>query len=615
MAESVDPQWSEQLQRGRIIDPLQVDRVRNRILTDLLFGIVSIQIYQRLRYISFFLWCLDNLEDPSKQDIVPLEKVFLLANVAHDHQGAKDRGENGLSGSSSVPWNRDELQDESQGAFSIADDEFKIMDSGSSAFSAYYKSIMDRLLVTDGLEPTPLGEQIADAFDAAVDVDFAEVEAAADSEEVPQDLVQRFSQSGCCCLLDGAEEGLLRKAYFSLVSPGSSYVDLAFTDVASAQELDIAASIQDTDILSILDVPEEATDVDEYLDRYFVGNFGAKMRESLTVFLWIADQFSRDTETPLSEVEAFADIQELWRLARYYDYFNYACESLLFAVLWSLKSEDAIYPDALLNQIISNPTYAQTVQGLLDELETESDPEERDALDAAFQYLYFDEPPEERRTVQVIRTDNAFEGTWTDLQAAVRDRLDPAAFNVDDELAEWKLKQLIGNEVSDRAGEADDVSARVFAYVTVLLAILKLREEHYFSSADHEQYWQWFVRFENRPPGALSILETLDTEQELSTFVHEFSKRWVIKQHDKALYEKMEASRMPRLFTRDVEGRMEFARFDDPDYGEPGLTETKYERMVDILLDLGLLNSADTGTFDISVEGRDWLEQFVEVGQ
>jgi len=95
MGSLLDPQWTEKLTKGRIIDPLQLDTVRNRILTDLLWGVVSIQIYQRLRYISFSLWCLNNMDDPSKRDLIPFEKVFLLANIAHDHNDGKGRGENG----------------------------------------------------------------------------------------------------------------------------------------------------------------------------------------------------------------------------------------------------------------------------------------------------------------------------------------------------------------------------------------------------------------------------------------------------------------------------------------------------------------------------------------
>ena len=115
----LDPQWTKKLDSGRIIDPLQLDTVRNRILTDLMWGTVSIQIYQRLRYISFSLWCLDNLEDPSKRDLISYEKIFLLANLTHDHNDEKGRGENGLSGADNVPWTKEDLQNGNESPFSI----------------------------------------------------------------------------------------------------------------------------------------------------------------------------------------------------------------------------------------------------------------------------------------------------------------------------------------------------------------------------------------------------------------------------------------------------------------------------------------------------------------
>lgn len=606
--EAIDPRWSEELDLGRIQDPLQLDTVRNKVLSDLLWGITSIQIYQRLRYISFFLWCLDNLENPSKDDLVPFEKIFLLANIAHEHRDEKNRGTNGLSGSSNVPWSSDELRESENDPFSITAESFKIQDSGSSGFSQYYKSIMARLLLTDRLSPTPLGRQVADAFDAAVDVDFEEVQEAVDEHEVSQDLLTAFAEGACCCLLDGQEEEFLRKAYFGLITPATGYEDLSFTDREDAPELNLDVSISDADVLSLLDVPDEVVDVDDYLDRFFGGNFGAKMRESFLLFLWIAANRDRGTGYELSHVPRFGDIREMWRLFLFYEYLNYGCEALLSGVLWPLRTSGPVQPDDLLERIVSNDMYRETVQAVLDELRIEDGDGALGALDSAFQHIYYGDAVETDVTVTHDSVDKGFEGSWTDLMTELESRIDPGSYRVDDAPAEWMLKRLTKQQLRNRSGPAIDVSSRIFAYVTVLFAVLKVRHRNYSPEGSREQYWSWLSNMEDRQPGPVSLINALDGDGELASFFHSFSRQWVIDRYHVALYDKMDTSRMPRLFSRDFTGRIDFQ-----EWRKPTLTLTKFERMADILYDLGLLESGDVNDFELTDEGHDWLKQFVEV--
>jgi hypothetical protein len=602
----IDPQWTERLDSGRIIDPLQLDTVRNRMLTDLMWGVVSIQIYQRLRYIPFSLWCLDNLEDPSRHDLIPFEKIFLLANVAHEHSDEKGRGENGLSGAGNVPWSQSDFYETSNESFSISDESFQIQNSGSSGFSSYYQGIMERLLLIDGLELTPLGKEIADAFDQSVGVEFEELEDAVKQDEADRELVLDFTDS-CCCLLNGQEEELLRKAYFGLISSSRTYENLSWMEPGEKDQFQLESESAE-EVMEFLEA-DGVIDIDEYLKRYFSGSYGSKMRDSFLLFLWIAYQQENGFQ-PLSEVEELEEIQGLWRLYRYYDFFNFGSEALLTAVLRGLRDKsNPVHPDALLSDIVSSEVFSQTVNAVLEGVEVEDSGEEQDGLDMAYQYVYYGEPTGYESDIDIVEPASGFTGSWPELLDRIEEEVDASSFDVDAKISEWKLKRLIEEEVSD-GGNSMESASRIFAYTTVLFGLLKLRHEEVFSQDDHRSYWGWFTKFEKKPPGPVSLLRSLDSDQELQVFAQQLGRRWAIVQYNEALYEKMDTSRMPRLFSKDYTGKIDYQ-----ESWSPTLSETKFDRMVDVFFDLGLLEEPSTSSFSVTSDGRSWLSQFVEVDQ
>ena len=603
-----DPEWTEKLSSGRIIDPLQLNTFRNRMLTDLMWGVVSIQIYQRLRYISFSLWCLNNLEDPSRQDLVPFEKIFLLANIAHSHHNAKDRGENGLSGAGNVPYDQNDFHDGANSTFSISDEAFQIQDSGSSGFSSYYQSIMERLLLIDGLTPTPLGQDVAEAFEEEVNVEFEDLSKAVERGEVNRELILDFTKA-CSCLLNGREEELLKKAYFGLVSSEKMYGSLSWSRLEESKRLKIENDSVDS-IMRFLEV-DEVNNIDEYLKRYFSGSYGAKMRDSFLLFLWIADQ-DRDHSSSLSNVEELRDIHKLWRLYRYYDFFNYGVEALLTAVLRNLKSkEDSVHPRDLLSEIVNNEEYGRTVNAVLAGIEDRETNSDQDGLKRAFQYIYYGEARPNKSEISHIdieKVDEEFTESWPNLLEEIEGSINVSKFSVDAEISEWKLKRLIGGEVNNPKGSNLDSSSRIFAYTTVLMGLLKLRHENIFDRENHRPFWNWFTKFEKQPPGPVSLLQSLDSNRDLQEFMQQFVKKWAIVQYNEALYEKMDTSRMPRLFSKDYTGKIDYQ-----ESWHPGLSKTKFDRMADIFFDLGLLEEPSTETFEITTKGENWLSRFMEV--
>jgi hypothetical protein len=326
------------------------------------------------------------------------------------------------------------------------------------------------------------------------------------------------------------------------------------------------------------------------------------MRESFVVFLWISAQ-DGEYEKSLNDVEELGTIREMWRLYRYYDYFNYGCESLLSAVLQALENVDgSTPPDQLLNLIVSKDEFTRTISATLEGVEVE-EMGDQDSLDAAFQYLYYGKPTGYNSSINLnLGNDTeSFRGTWSDMLDEVEKKVDPG-FDPHSEPTEWKMKRLIDQEITSPT--SIESSSRVFAYASVLFALLKLRHKRVFSKDEYRDYWEWFINFETKPPGPVSILDSLNSSNStVDSFMKEIADTWAIKRYDEALYQKMDSSRMPLLYSKDFTGEIEYKG-----YYSARLSHIKFNRLIDILYELGLVTEPDTDSFSITPKGEEVLE-------
>lgn len=613
MPETIDPEWTDKVDFGRILDPLQLNRVRNRMLNHMLYGIVSVAITQRLRYISFSLWCLNNLDEPTKDDIVPLEKIFVLANVAHDHEGQNDRDERGLSGRDNVPWSSEELRNSDNSSFSISNEKFRIQKGNSTAFSQYYRGITQHLLLTEnGYDVTTLGRKVAEAYGKAVKVDFEDLKDAANQEQVSKQTILELAKSGCGCEISSEEKELLTKTYLGLISSATRYDQLSFSSLDQVDAFELEAILAEEDAPEVEDLLEEE-DANQFLEKFFFGQSSAKMRESLMLFLWVAKQQETESYDAISNFNQFNQIRELWRMQLYYSYFVYACETMLFATLWTLRSRNSLYPEQLLESITQNPAFGKAVKDAINSINSET-ADSNNGLDTAFQYFYYGKPSEER-SVSVEEGEDSYEGTWQNLQNNIREHIDVSELSADEKITEWKLKQLIENEVGNTSSDPEESSARIFGYVAVLLALLRLRYDEFFSKEEYSQYRNWISKVEESSDGLDSLLESLEGDDDLDQFIQDFSYCWVIKQHNEAVYSKMGSSRMPRLFSQDFNGRIDFQQTGYTDGWSSSLSEIKFKRMVDVMYELGLIENDGFDDFQTTERGKSILSQFMEVSE
>jgi len=191
--------------------------------------------------------------------------------------------------------------------------------------------------------------------------------------------------------------------------------------------------------------------------------------------------------------------------------------------------------------------------------------------------------------------------------------MDLSKFLMDDETSEWKIKRLIRQEVSKPSGNHMETSSRIFGYATALLAVLKLRYEHFFSSESYDRYWEWIKQIEKTSPGPVKIIDSLKDNGDLDEFIREFAHHWVIQQHNKAVYTKMDSSRMPRLFSQNFTGQIDFQHSDYVDDWSTSLSPLKFKRMADILYELDLVEGDDFDHLRITERGKILINRFCEV--
>lgn len=603
----IDPQWTKKVGLGsRLQDPLELNTVRNRILRHLLYNIKSVAITQRLRYISFSLWCIDNLDNPTEEDLVPFEKIFLLSNLAHEHDGGNKREEKGFSGKSNVRWSKEELKESSGKKISLSREKWVIQKENFSAFSNYYQTMLDSLLLKGKkFNLTPLGQKIAKAFDHSLSVKFKELKKAVKKEVVSSELLNEFSSKGCCCKISEKEKELLKKAYFCSIEPSLDLKNLKFTSISNTSSFDLK-SLLSRENLNDLNIDEDS---DKILERFLSEQQGPKIRESLSLFLWIAAQQDNNSYKHISNWHGNQDIKELWKTTVYYDYFIYSCESLLFSISSLLQSRNRIHPEKLLSEIVEDEYFRKTIYKTLNSIKTGEEQNSRD-LDTIFQYIYYGKPPVETK-VEFEATKNKFKGSWSDLEEDIENKIDLSKFSPKDKITEWKIKNLINQEIKKSPENYVKSSSRIFGYNAVLLALLELRYDQFFSEDKYSLYWEWISKVEDSDVGPNKIIKSIEKNDkvDLEEFIKDFSHEKVIQRHNQAIYNKMGPSKMPRIFSKDSEGRIDLQR---PKYlkrWSSSLSDLKFKRMLDILYELGLVKSADFGNFRATEEGKELLNE------
>lgn len=624
----IDPRWTERPDTGRDLDPLSVTTVRNRILSDLLFAFVSNAITQRIRYLSFWAWCLDNLADPSRAERSLYEKIFLFAALAHDCPDENAIAENGLVGATrTVRDGSDrqiqELYDPDSETIDISADRFTLAGNNESGFDMYYAAIMIRLLLLeDSATVSPLGRELAAAYDATVDVEFDALQAAVSDAEVSTELLDQLGADGCPCTLSDREQELLTKAFLGMVTRADSYDDLALTNATRPDQLQLRGYLGDTTtggedaVTALVEGDWTNVDRDEHdvvLRRYLNRGFGTKMRASVILFLRVAEWLADERGPATVSFGALEDARAHWRLLVHTDFFVHGCESLFIGLLGALRELEPITAPELLTTLTDTEAYGQTIRALCDGTTFEQTDGEIDTQRQTFNAIYYGDWFDHPTAITVEDSLSAFEpfqGSWADLQDTITHRPDPAAFELHP-ATERGCRTFCDQHLAE-PGSVEN-AARIAGAVTVLCATLQTRYTAHFSQSAFDRYRSWFASLDDRPSPAVIWGQDPDSGQPIAEWFQQFTQKWILDRYFEVLYQKIRRgpSKAPQHLSSDHTGQLSFERL----YSGPNLSNLKFDRMAETLYELGLVQTQHPESLVPTDRGRQLTARFLEAAE
>ena len=598
------PTWTEKPKKMRIIDPLGTERTINRLLSRLLFPVLSNAITYRLRYLSYWTWVTKNVDAHTKADRALYEKVYLFANVAHDCSGDGTEGKGIVNASRKIKHETtiSELYQSEFAGIDISPAHFTLT-NGQSGFDQYYKGVLYNLLLFENEQTlTPLGQALAQAFDAALGVEFTAVQEAVDQEYVTTDLVEQLGTDGCLCQLSSREQELLAKAHLGATTRETSWNELNFIDNLEALELSLVGYLAQeqqemaAELLDEDDVDDEAgADIElSDLEIYIGSGQDAFTRASFLLLLLVSDWVeSTPAETP--PFDELSDARRLWQFVICSEYFSDALETLLIATYQALRATGPATGNVIIQELVEHPAFESALTTALTGIKTATEPDSPDRLRQTKHAIYYGTACEGTPRLD-IEEDPAATGHEidpdTESWAEIRDRItSPGPDFVLDETSEWGIRVLIGDALQSSPSLA--TSARLFAYSGLLLAQIQARYHQLFGADDLLPHRQWFLETQQKPSPQLVWALPYDEAQSFRTVVGDIAHEQVLQRYQKRLYNKIgdQLGKSPQLLSVDADGTLSYERSFNRDH--PNRPTLKYDRTADILYELGWIDTDD----------------------
>lgn len=623
-----NPAWTEQPQTVSEQNMLGAETLRNRrLLTGLLYPLLSNAITLRLRYLSFWLWVLNNHEHPSQSERSLYEKLFLFSMLAHDCPDDDVLATNGRVGaerSVDAERNVSDLYDQDAERIDISSEAFMLADGNRCGFDLYYQRPLNRLFLLRGERTlTPTGRTVAEAFDEAVDIEFDELRSAVAAEEVSTDLINRLAPTGCACQISGREKQLLMQAYLAMFEADEDYTTLSFVDELDLDALSTPKNLLGDDgaqlrssrtteeiaIEKLLteDERDDQSDISEYVAR----GFGIRMRGSGVLFLATAGWTTDPAPTEDGEFEELEGIRSLWRLFVHTEYFIYGCEALLCAVVRVVRGAGPISRATVLDQLFDSEQYTRTLRSILGGgVSIEKTDDNPNRLREVRNALYYGTWMNTGRDISYepldgVRSDQL---TWRALYNGLEVGGTAAQFNLGTQ-SEEAMKSLC---FQYRDG-GDDLkrAAQLAAYVTILFARLRQRHVSYFGTKAYEPQRAWFRALETQPSPSLvwSTLPDPDSgsPMDVAATMRSLTDRWIIDQYWTVSHEKIRRS--PSRATRHIEREMDRRYRFGTAYRSFAQSNLKFDRLTDLYYELGLTTSPRMDSFAPSERGETFLKQ------
>ncbi len=557
------------------MDPVGIDTYRNTQLTELIYPIPPYPMKMRYRYLSFFTWVLEKTHG-SVFSICNFEKIFLLANLLYIKRFSPSEGSLGLPGSS-----RD--FEKILSTEHIPLNSFNIHKGGGCGFYAYYSSQLQKYslayLDEDKLKLTPLGHKLAKIFEKNTKLDFNEIGSYVSSGVVPREYLESISERLYVGLLTAHkdlsdEREFLKRVLFYLIDFKLSKT--AKDSYESLQTISgpVGCTKKSNKKTFTLIAENEAQVLKEIKKRGILEN----ARCSMTLFLWYISKYQEFRDDPhrtqIIPPERIQNIHDKWREVVFQEFMSYALEGTLYSltspIFMEMKLEDVLY------ELISEE-FEKTVN----ELMSKKQPGEESFLEFFRRGIYFrentlttDQEPAHRAPIYLYTPIKKITENFRELP-----------------LSAWVFPNEINyvRYIQKHARNLKSTSdaSRIIAATISLYLILTAR-------TTNKDY-----------PVPLQIHE--------ETF-EKFSKRFlreIMYRHIEVSYRKApNHGWVPPFFFTIEDGYYKYVR---PYVGSVGPTTTKYERILDILYETGLVSSRRLSDKNLSLteDGYKFLKELM----
>mgnify|MGYP000415597392 CR=1 FL=1 len=307
----MDPLWTRQVKlTQRMMDPLGLARVSERITSDLLPGITTTTTVAR-NY-SLYCWAIyDSLKRVNIQsrsqfadEMVKRENAFVLGSLLH-HE--KDREFKSPIG---VDVGRQVLENSNK----VVRMDFRVSKSNPEGFyGLYYKGPLNTLGLTrrgrtfDFL--TKRGKELALSFEKNIK-QTEYYKKYITRKVIPINVLREYGKKACICMLKRRtrERELLRKIFLGKNLPPAV----------------LEYSRRDT-LLMVLEMIRQCDEKNVFFDDWVFRNI---------IFY---SQFSDGRKIYRFDFSKFKDIKQRWRFFQFHEYFAYALETILHAFIKELK--------------------------------------------------------------------------------------------------------------------------------------------------------------------------------------------------------------------------------------------------------------------------------------
>ncbi len=328
------------------LDPLGLDRVSDRLTSNMLVGITSLTT--RARYYSFYVWAIKNVNETENiKNFNQFENAFYdriraysLACVAHENNNP-DGDHSSIQGKvkSKPKWRN---ADKNVGVHGFR----HLPGNRLGGYGYYYQTSIRRLglakkeQVKDVL--TPLGAKLAEFFEKEI-IDTRYYKEFLGRDAIPKSVLIKYGSKSCVCLICKKN-----------ASDRDPLKDIILGMNPEAKNNTYHQRRQDTLVqilysLDFLNKYSETIDEEVFLDIAYFGQF-----------------FSRKKVREIVFPSKIRKTVEKWKLFRSHDYFSYACESLfhIFLELLDIHRSTGLSYSDLMN-LLDKSEYVNEISSIL----------------------------------------------------------------------------------------------------------------------------------------------------------------------------------------------------------------------------------------------------------